>query len=198
MKKSIFAFLCFIFIFSFVACKGTSSTVTSPQTTHNFSVNKNEVTLEVNDTFDLVAIYGEETVTYSVDDATVATVSASGVVTALKEGVANITISAGGQERICKVNVVTYEYSIALVDAGNKNMTTGTVLSFSAKTYRDGEEYEGTISWSSTGGTVTATGKKATFTATQVGEYTLTATSEKGATVSCTITVGEALSDFQS
>ncbi len=195
MKKIIVMILCLLFGCSFAACADKEGQ--QPAMMHNFSVNESEITLEVNDTFELVAAYGEEEITYSVENGEVATVSETGLVTAKKVGVTYVTISAGEEERTCKVNVVTYEYTVQIVGiAPNVNMTVNTVLQFSAKLYRNGVEYEGNVTWSANGGTVTSNGTRATFTVAQKGVYTVTATSEKGATASFVVTVGEALSDF--
>ncbi len=202
MKRIIVLFLCLILSCSFVACSdgiavdqgNDSETVT---TMHNFSLNKSEVSLEINDTFEIVAAYGQEEITYSVEDADIASVSKTGLVTALKEGVTYVIISAGEESRICKINVVKFQYAVKLDIEESVNVTVGTVLCFSAKSYRDEEQYDGKISWTATGGSITSDGAKVTFTATQKGVYTVTATSEKGATAFCVITVGEALSDFQ-
>ena len=59
---------------------------------HNFSLNETSVELEVGQTFDIIATYGGEKVTYSVDDTEIASVSDTGKVTACKVGVAYVTV----------------------------------------------------------------------------------------------------------
>ncbi len=78
-------------------------------------------TLAAGDTFDLEAEANvEATITYSSDNEAVATVSAEGVVTAVAEGTANITISIAGTdsysaaEKTCAVKVTSPEYEWVL------------------------------------------------------------------------------------
>ncbi len=198
MKKIITIFLCLMCAFSFGACIGNAEDekLNEATTTYNFSVNKNEIILEAKDTFQILATYGREEVSYSVKDSSIATVTDSGLVTAISEGVTYVTISAGGVNRTCKVNVVKYEYEVRLNIPETVNMTVGTVLSLSAKLYRNDKQYDGSVSWSATGGTITPDGANAIFTATEKGVYTVTSSSEKGAIATCIITVGEVLGDF--
>ncbi len=194
LRYVLLALLSLILVFSVVACKDDGKTYTSSQ--YSFSVNSSNVTLEVGDTFEIIASYGKEKITYSVDDNDVATVSNSGLVTALETGTAYVTISAGKEKRTCKINVVKYSYTVELNFSESENMLVGTVLTFSAKLYRDGRLYDGKVTWTTTGASLTIDGAKALFTASQKGVYTVTATSDKGATASCVITVGESINDF--
>ncbi len=202
LSKILIILLCFTFVFSLVGCGAENAngangnTQINGETTYTFSVNATEITFEVGETFQIVAGYGKEQINYSVEQAEVATVSETGLVTAVKVGTTYVNIVAGEEKRICKVNVVANEYTIE-ISASERNMYVGTVLTFTATTYKNGEEYNGNVTWSVTdGATIKADADKVTFTATAKGTYTLTATSEKGATDTCVITVVEALSDF--
>lgn len=198
MKKYIILIFSIICCLSLVAC-GTSKKEDIDfnfEKEHNFSVNKSEINLEVNDSFELIAKYGEEKVTFSIEDSSVATVSESGVVTALKEGCTYVNIVSAGEKRYCKVNVVTYNYTVKIDGKEKINATVGTVLHFLAKTYLNEEEYDGKISWTVTGGNIVADGNTVIFTSNEKGVFTLTAKTDKGASSSCVITVGDSLSDF--
>ena len=74
------------------------------------TLNQTSATLDVNQTLTLVATVNpdnadDKTVSWSTSDATVASVSQTGVVKALKAGTAVITASCGGKEATCQVTV---------------------------------------------------------------------------------------------
>ena len=67
MKKIKFilvALLSFSLLWIASACKEKDA---SYSVTHNFSLNKSEVVIEVGDTFNIVAAYGDEALTYTID-----------------------------------------------------------------------------------------------------------------------------------
>lgn len=95
MKKSIFAALCAIATVVMTSCGGTEQT-----TDITLSVTPASVTLAVGGTQKLTAVStpAQTTLKYiwASDNMEVATVSAAGVVTAVAEGTANITVTAEG------------------------------------------------------------------------------------------------------
>ena len=73
-------------------------------------MNKTELTLKEGESEILTATVKpddatDKTVTWSTSDASIATVDASGKVTAVKEGTATITAKAGEKSATCKVTV---------------------------------------------------------------------------------------------
>ena len=195
LKIILIAILSLSLLFSFTACGGGGGGGTPPKTEHSFSLNKANVEIEVGETFEIVAAYGSEALTYTIDDNSVATVDENGVVTAVKEGVAYVTISAGEVSRTCKVIVVSAEYSIT-IDCEKAIMVVGTHKKLQAVLERNGEAYTAKVTWDKTGGTLDVDGLVAWFTASEKGEYTVTVTSDKGKTATCVITVVESLADL--
>lgn len=194
LKYILIAILSLSVLLSFTACAGGSSGPT-PETVHSFSLNKANVELEVGETFDIVAGYGSEPLTYTVDKSDVATVDESGKVTAIKEGVAYVTISAGKESRTCKVTVINAEYTIEL-ESETITMVVGTDIKLQATLERNGKAYNGKVDWQTTGGALKDYGQIAWFTAISKGEYTITATSDAGVKTTCVITVIESLADL--
>ena len=174
------------------ACKDKTADYTVE---HSFSLNETKIELEVGETFDILASYGDETLTYSVDDDKVATVSNEGKVTAIKEGVAYVTVSAGGLTRVCKITVVDVEYTIEL-DCEDVIVMVNTRKKLQVSLLREGVPYNGKVTWSANGGTLSADGEVAWFHATEKGEYVITVQSDKGAKATCKITVIEDLDDI--
>ena len=106
-------------------------TVTAPPTTmkvNSIALSRASMTIEVNDVVQLTATVKpddatDKTVTWASDNTTVATVDATGKVTAKAVGTANITATANdgsGKKATCKVTVLS---------AGNSNHTAGDVSS---------------------------------------------------------------------
>ncbi len=193
ISSIILVFICLSFT---LLCSACDSNKNKYQTMSSFSLNKSEITLEVNDTFAIVASYGQEKIVFSVDDNTIATVSETGLVKAVKVGTTYVNIVAGDETRMCKVEVVEYTYTVELDKPSVVNMQSGTKLTISATTLRNGNKYTGRVTWSTTGGNLISNGQEAVFTTTEKGTYTVTATTEKGVMTSCVITVGDALGDF--
>lgn len=79
---------------------------TQPDTTPR--LNKKKLELKAGETFNLKVKYSKgERVRYSSDNTKIAIVSSGGKVTALKKGVAKITVRMGSEKFICKVTVTT-------------------------------------------------------------------------------------------
>lgn len=194
MKKIRFvlAVLSLGLLFVFSACRGENADY---KIEHSFSLNQTEVVLEVGQTFDIVASYGNETLIYTIDKDEVAEVNDSGKVTARKEGVAYVSISASQETRICKITVITAEYVVAF-DEADIVLTVGAYKKLQVKLERNGIPYNDEVDWSATGGTLSPDGRTAWFIAEEKGEYVITVTSGKGAMATCKITVVEEISDL--
>ncbi len=168
----------------------------------NITLDKNEIELEGGETATLVAQIAPEnvtdkTVTWSSEDESIATVDATGKVTALKEGTTTITVASNDEAKksascqvtvtksIIEVTELTLDSTAVELEEGEDVTFTVTVLPEDA-TIKD-------VTWSSDDesvATVDATGK---VTAVKAGEATITATATDGSgkTVSCTVTVKE-------
>ena len=85
---------------------------------YSFYLSNNSVVLEKGETFQLLATYGNEFITYSSSNETVAEITQNGIITAKELGKTQITVKAGGKERICEVEVVTYEYTVSFDKTG--------------------------------------------------------------------------------
>ena len=75
-------------------------------TEYSFNIGKSSVSLEVGDSEKLECRYGDSKIIFTSSDASVATVTEDGTVTAVSEGTAYVTASAEGVEgasKICKV-----------------------------------------------------------------------------------------------
>ena len=203
MNKRIFSILllvvCLISAFFAFGCSGENNGQTSGSENeelgygYSFYLSDNSVTLEQGNTFNLIATYGNEVVTYRSLNETVATVTETGLITAKSSGKTQITVSAGGKERICEVTVVTYEYTVSLNKTGtiyayNDQLT---VVELVAYAKMDGQEYADTYSWKSDSEKCTLTVPENTvlLSFNGTGEMTVTVTTGKGATQSVKIIV---------
>lgn len=194
-KLILIAILSLSLLCSFTACRKDNNNA-NPEIMHSFSLNYANVELGIGETHEIVAAYGNEVLTYTVDKSDIATVDANGKVTALKEGVAYVTISAGTVSRTCKITVVKLNYSVEII-GGNVNVKTNAEKCLEAVLKCNGEVYSGSVTWSVSGGTLSNTNSNITwFMASEKGNYTITARSGEGATTTCVITVIEDLADL--
>ncbi|WP_308769500.1 Ig-like domain-containing protein [uncultured Bacteroides sp.] len=135
----------------------------------------------------------ERTVSWSSSDPSVATVSSSGEVTAIRAGSCTIKASAGGKSASCTVTVTTDSGSIEVA-------VEQVVLSSTSLSLKEGESQtltatvtpddatEGTVSWSSSNPSVATVSSSGKVTAVGAGSCTIKA-SAGGKSASCTVTV---------
>ena len=197
MKKLKFILVSLLSMCAFLGITACDKGKASYTVEHNFSLNETSVELEVGQTFDIIATYGGEKVTYSVDDTEIASVSDTGKVTACKVGVAYVTVSAGEQTRVCKITIVDVEYTVEF-DSQELILMVNTRKKLQVSLLRDGAPYNGKATWTASGGTLSSDGTSAWFYASEKGEYVVTVESDTGATASCEITVIEELDDISS
>ena len=113
---------------------------------YSFAINKTAVTLEAGQSEKLECRYGDKKIVFSSSDDKIATVSENGTINAVSAGVAYITAKADGvdgAEKICKVTVVKYEYSVEI--DREENITAvikdkAVTLEFVAVVYKSGEK----------------------------------------------------------
>ena len=131
----------------------------------------------------------DSTPVWTSSDSAVASVSTSGLVTAVSEGSAVITVTAGGRSASCTVTVKSSYVAVESVS-----------LSLSELELKAGETHllqavinpsnatEKTVSWSSSDSAVATVGADGLVTAVSKGSAVITATVE-GKSASCTVTV---------
>ena len=130
------------------------------------------------------------TVTWSSSDESVATVS-KGVVTAVGEGNATITATAGEKSAKCSVKVTAKYIPVTKVELNRDTATinVGATTELSATVFPENAT-NGKVTWSSSDERV-ATVAGGTVTAISVGTATITATTADEVSATCTVTVSE-------
>lgn len=166
------------------ACNSTETVADAEgKTSYSFAISKTAVTLEVGQSEKLECRYGDKKIIFSSSDNKIATVSENGTINAVSVGVAYITAKADGvdgAEKICKVTVVKYEYSVEIdreenITAVIKNKAV--TLEFVAIVYKDGEKTDLTAKFtvSPEGAEIVTTGNAARVTFSAAGTYTVKA-----------------------
>ena len=182
---------------SFMACEKENSEKSPVTIVYDFSVKSTDFVVELGSTYMLSAEYGNEQITFQVDDGTILSVSEDGLITPLKKGVAYITITAANTDKnvICRVTVSDGEnYRVVFDNFGYEyELTVNASKRFSVKTYIGNEEYQDEITWSvennSNSVTLTKAGNDCWFKASQQGEYVLKALSSKGGVATINVVV---------
>ena len=133
----------------------------------------------------------DKTVTWTSSDAAVATVNASGLVTALKPGKATITAStANGLKATCEVTVVaaTVDASGLELNLEEAEIVEGESVQLQA-TVLPADASDKTVTWTSSDAAVTTVNASGVVAALKVGTATITASTANGLTATCTVTV---------
>ncbi len=161
------------------------------------TLNKTELTLTEGETFNLIATITPEnatdkTVTWRTSDPTVATVSATGVVTAIKAGTASIyASSSNGLTAECVVTVVPVEpVAVIGISLSNTEMVmrkghTAELLAI----IRPVDAADQSVIWSTDDGSIATVDQNGNVTAVEVGVTRIVATTSNGLTAICTVTV---------
>lgn len=159
----------------------------------SIELNRTELTIVEGESETLVATVKPEnatdkTVSWSSADESIATVSESGVVTAIKDGETTITATSGTKSASCKVVVqkkIIDVTSISL-DKNSLELYEGTTASLSATVLPENAT-DKTVTWNSSDASI-ATVVNGEVTAVKIGEATITATAGDK-TASCKVTV---------
>lgn len=151
--------------------------------TYSFAISKTAVTLEAGQSEKLECRYGDKKIIFSSSDDKIATVSDNGTVNAVSAGVAYITAKADGvdgAEKMCKVTVVEYEYSVKIdreesITAVIKDKAVP--LDFVAIVYKNGEKSDLIVNFTVNpdGANLVVGGNTARVTFSATGEYTVKA-----------------------
>lgn len=177
MKKILALLLSAAVVLGVVGCGGGSDKTTDGVTKYRIYISATEVELEENETFVLVASYGDKKVNFSSADTSVATVTEDGTITAVATGETEITVGCEGNTKVCKVTVVRRDRRI-VIDCKSEITAVGSLTKrFTAKVYEDGNETDDVVIWtvSPASAGLTYDGNAAVLKINGEGEYTLTA-----------------------
>ncbi len=177
-------------LFCFIGCGGDKISNASAAKKYNIVLSDTEIVLEVGQTKELNASYGEGfTLVYTSSDESVATVSQTGLIEAKKTGTAYVDVAVDGKTKTCKVSVVENEYKVEL-DCTEAKVVVGAKLVLKAKVFKNGEEISRNVTWDFevAESCWSKEGNTAVFTSQSAGAYKVTAT-YGGASCECNITV---------
>ena len=152
------------------------------------TLNKTYIKVGVGETFQLKVPEGINPV-YTSDSTAVATVDKNGKITAIKNGIAIITVECEGATAECKVDVRNAPKTISL---GRKTLTLGVgeVYKFNASSDKGSASYEN--KYVSSNETVATIDSSCNITALRPGKTTITMTSYNGTKATCVVTVKNA------
>ena len=179
----------------------TSSSTPADPTVTSVTVSPSSATLEINDTKQLTAIVeaspasADKTVTWTSNNTNVATVSESGVVTAVAQGTATITATSkldNTKSGTCTVTVTAPAAPIEVESISIKSATTisiGSSETLSVTYTPTDANTDKAITWTSDNTNIATVDNTGKVTGVAAGTATITATSEKGKTAICTVTV---------
>ncbi len=171
-------------------CEKSNVVENNPVT--SISLSKTSLSLTKGATSTLTVTYkptnaDNRSVTWKSSKTTVATVSSTGVVTAVASGSATITAtSANGKTATCTVTVTNPVTSISLSKT-SLSLAKGATSTLTV-TYNPTDADNRSVTWKSSSTSV-ATVLNGTVTAVAKGTATITATSANGKTATCTVTV---------
>lgn len=131
----------------------------------------------------------DKTVIWASSKQSVATINASGVVTAVAEGESTITASAGGKTANCKVTVQkkTIEVASVTLDCTSVTLELGQATTLVATVLPD-NAFDKTVSWTSSDPSVASVDASGQVCSLKKGSTTVTA-SAGGKSASCSVTV---------
>ena len=171
---------------------GTNTGSASPVTVNRVQLNKSSMTIKIGKTKSLTATLRPAGVTsrltWTSSKPKVATVNASGQVTALKAGKTKITVTtANGKKATCTVRVVRPQvrkirlnFSRVTLDSGGKATLRYTVSP---------QNTSGKVTIKSSNSKVAKVNKKGVITAGKAGKATITVKASSGVTAKCKVTV---------
>ncbi|MCM1543810.1 MAG: Ig-like domain-containing protein [Ruminococcus sp.] len=173
-------------------------TVKITQAVAGIALDKTECTIYAGDKLTLKATVNptaatNKAVTWSSSDSSVATVSASGVISALKAGTATITVKTadGGKTASCAVTILQHVTAVT-IDKTSLTIARGETAELTAAVApKNATNKE--ITWSSSNTEVAQVSAAGTVTAIAVGEAVITAkANDNGISAECIVSVYEA------
>lgn len=195
MKHFVFSLLCGILVF-FSCGKNTQEAQEAEVKVSSVSLNDSSVSLVVGETVQLRASIQpsnatEKDITWASSEQSVATVSNSGLVTAVAEGSATITASAGGKSAECKVNVAKKVIDVTSVELNKTSLelVEGESETLIA-TVKPDDATDKTVMWSSSNPMI-ASVSNGQVVANSLGETFITA-SVASLSAKCKVTIRQA------
>ena len=181
---------------------GTSTfcSVTVANPVISISLSKSTLNLIKGNTSTLTVTYNPtdaegKSVTWKSSNTSVATVSTSGLITAIASGTATITAtSTNGKTATCTVTVTNPVSSISLNQA-SLNLTKGGTSTLTV-TYNPADADSRSVTWKSSNTSVATVSSSGKVTAVASGTATITATSANVKTATCTVTVTNPVSSI--
>lgn len=127
--------------------------------------------------------------TWTSSDESVVTVNENGLIRGLKEGTANITVSAEGYEATSTVTVTKAEYPVTGISlsADTLTLTKGDTEQLTATV--EPAQAKQNVTWATSDVNVAAVDENGMVTAAGAGTAVITATAVNGMTAECTVTV---------
>ena len=162
----------------------------------SIALDRTSISLETKQTTTLVATVSpadatDKTVTWSTSNAEIATVGQDGRVTAVKEGRAVITASAGSKSATCEVTVKKQVIPVSSISISRTSLslTKGQSETLTA-TVSPADATDKTVTWTSSDATLVSVDQNGKVTALKGGSATITASAgEKSATCAVEVTV---------
>ena len=188
MRKFL-AFICVVFLLAFSCVKAPEEVAVS-----SISLGQTLAEMIIGETVQLTATVlpsnaTDKTIIWASSKPSVATISNSGLITAISEGSSTITVSAGGKSATCivtvskgfvAVNSVSLNISELVLDKGQSETLTATV--------KPDDATDKTVTWGSSNTKIVTVDSNGKVTAVAGGSATITAKAgDKQAT--CTVTV---------
>lgn len=186
------------------AASGVSTTLNItvvPTPAASIKLNKTEATLKATETVQLTATIAPETttdktVTWTTSDASVATVSETGLVTAVKVGTATITATAAsGVKAECAITVaetpagqVTIDFAAMGIDGDALEMRVGETKGIKV-TVSPATTTDKTVTYESANSAIATVDAEGNVTAVAVGETTIKVTAKSGVSATLNVTV---------
>ena len=160
------------------------------------SLDRSDASLKVGESLTLTATVSpaeatKRDVTWSSSDTSVATVSDTGVVSAVKAGSATITATTaeGGFKATCNVKVSAPSVTGVSLDRSEASLKVGESVALSA-TVSPSDASNRNVTWSSSDSSVASVDGSGVVSAAKAGKATITVTTEDGGfKASCTVTV---------
>lgn len=180
-------------------------TQTTSEEQVTISLNKSEISMDIGSSEHLIATVSpnsakSNTISWSSDNETVATVSNSGVVNAKNGGTAIITAkTSSGSTATCKVTVIekTVKLTSIKIIADKTVVYVGSTLELNVITYPT-DATDKSITWSSSNDSVATVSNNGVVTGIKSGSVTITATSSNGKESTIKIAVLDAKDEISS
>ncbi|MBP3552798.1 MAG: Ig domain-containing protein [Bacteroidaceae bacterium] len=196
--KKIFLFLCgwIHVLLCFVACGGDDASINEEPMIEVTSVrlSQTKLILTVGESHSLTAKVlpenaTDKNVTWKSSDASIATVSSSGVVKAIGAGTATITATAGGKSATCQVTVEenVVEVTAVTLSSTELSLTVGESHSLTAKVLPENAT-DKSVTWKSSDASIATVSSSGAVKAIGAGTATITATAG-GKSATCQVTV---------